>query len=118
MDKKFDRTTVDAAPVRVSGCVADPLEVVPVEAFEGWTAEDFKRELIAQQSDGPLCLYVCSATLATLKQIHDMDSEPIPGGDRIALDEAMASGVIRYDHGERQQALALPVVHYFAAQGV
>jgi len=112
---RFDHTTSNA-PVGVSsGCVADPLAVVPVEAFKNWTPEDIAEEFKRQAAEGPLCGYVCSATLETIKQIRDLNPDPAEGApmSRIALDESMEPGVIRYDHGERQRALDLQVVHYF-----
>ena len=111
---RFDHTTSNAPAGTSFGCVADPLEVVPVEAFKNWTKQDLKDEIKRQSAEGPLCLYVCSATVPMLG--HDMNPEPIEGGGMIALDETMPAGVIRYDHGERQRALGLPIVHYFAAE--
>lgn len=112
---KFDHTTSNAPAVASSVC-ADPLTVAPLEAFATWTAEDMAAEVKRQVAAGPVCGYVCSATLETIKQLHDLNPEPIPGGSMLALDDTMQPGVIRYDHGERQRALALPIVHYFAAE--
>lgn len=115
---RFDHTTSNAPAGVSSGCVADPLEVVPVEAFKNWTPEDIAEEFKRQAAEGPLCGYVCSAALETIKQIRDLNPDPVPGApmSRLALDESMEPGVIRYDHGERQRALGLQIVHYFAAE--
>jgi hypothetical protein len=113
---KFDHTTGNA-PVGVSsGYVADPLAVVPLEAFATWTPEDMAAEVKRQSAEGPVCGYVCSATLEAIKQIHDLNPDPVAGADMLALDDSMEPGVIRYDHGERQRALDLQIVHYFAIE--
>lgn len=115
---RFDHTTSNAPAGTSSGCVADPLAVVPVEAFKNWTPEDIQAEFKLQAAEGPLCGYVCSATLEMVKQMYDLNPDPVEGApmSRLALDESMEPGVIRYDHGERQQALGLQIVHYFAAE--
>lgn len=113
---KFDRTTANPVPTtQFSACAVDPLEVVPFEAFATWTKQDLKDEILRQSAEGPLCLYVCSATVPMLG--HDLDPEPIEGGGMIAIDETMPEGVIRYDHGERQRALGLPIVHFYTPEG-
>jgi hypothetical protein len=113
---RCDSTTADP-PVVISGCVADPLAVVSVEAFAAWTPEDMKAEVDRQAAAGPICGYVCPATLASIKQLHDLNPDPVAGASMLALDESMAPGVIRYDHGERQRALSLQIVHYFEPEG-
>lgn len=112
---KFDRTTAPAT--QFSACAVDPLEVVPVEAFATWTNKDFKDEIKRQAVGGPLCGYVCPAVLALMEQVRDMNPEPIKGGGMLALDKTMPEGVIRYDHGERQRALGLPIVHFYTPEG-
>lgn len=95
--------------------VCDPLTVDPAEAFADWTAEDLAAEVKRQAAEGPLCGYICSATLEAIKQMYDLD--PVPSKSMrsmLALDDTMQPGVIRYDHGERQRAPGLPIVHYFA----
>lgn len=113
---RFDHTTSNAPVGTSSGCVADPLAVVPVEAFKNWTPEDVQEEFQRQAAEGPVCGYVCSATLEAIKQVHDLNPDPVAGGSMLALDDTMQPGVIRYDHGERQRALDLQIVHYFAAE--
>ena len=112
---KFDHTTGNAPVGTSSACVSDPLAVVPAEAFATWTAEDMTAEVKRQVAEGPVCGYVCSATLEAIKQAHDLNPDPVAGGSMLALDDTMQPGVIRYDHGERQRALDLQIVHYFAA---
>lgn len=113
---KFDHTTSNAPAGVFSGCVADPLAVVPAGAFATWTLEEQQAEVNRQAAEGPLCGYVCSATLAVIKQVHDLDPDPVAGASMLALDESMEPGVVRYDHGERQRLLSLPIVHYFASE--
>jgi len=49
---------------------------------------------------------------------HELNPEPVEGVSMIAIDETVPEGVIRYDHGERQQVLGLEIVHYFPPEGV